>query len=46
MLFVIGGLLVLMYNLYPDRGLESWEKRWDCKHKNLLAAGRFWGLAA
>lgn len=28
MLFVIGGLLVLMYNLYPDRGLESWEKRW------------------
>lgn len=35
MLFVIGGLLVLMYNLYPDRGLESWEKRWGCKHKNL-----------
>lgn len=27
MLTVIGGLLVLLYNLYPDRGLESWEKR-------------------
>jgi hypothetical protein len=27
MLIAICGLLVLMYNLYPDRGLESWEKR-------------------
>jgi hypothetical protein len=28
MLAVILGLLALLYNLYPDRGLESWEKRW------------------
>jgi hypothetical protein len=27
MLVVISSLLWLMYNLYPDRGLESWEKR-------------------
>lgn len=27
MLVVIGGLLILLYNLYPDRSLESWEKR-------------------
>lgn len=36
-LAIVGGLLVLLYNLYPDRSLEAWEKR--------CAAG-LWGIRA
>lgn len=29
MLAVVGGLLVLLYNLYPDRSLDAWVDRWE-----------------
>jgi hypothetical protein len=25
---LVGGLLILLYNLYPDRGLDAWVNRW------------------
>lgn len=43
MLTVIGGLLVLLYNLYPDRGLESWEKR--CVQSCVCVCVRVVGVA-
>jgi hypothetical protein len=27
MLAIVGGLLVLLYNLYPDRSLDAWVDR-------------------
>jgi hypothetical protein len=42
MLLVISSLLWLMYNLYPDRGLESWEKRCvpRCAQHSLVCCNR------